>query len=60
MSDGPTVTLSAETVRWVERAVEGYDPLLATPAENTPEKLACWAVYGAIRRATTEPEGGDE
>lgn len=43
-----TVTLSEETIRWVEAAVRDYDPLKATTAENTPEKLACWAIASQL------------
>lgn len=51
ISNRIAVQLSAETVRWIELAVKDYDPLTATAAENTPEKLACWAIHNLIARA---------
>lgn len=45
-----TVTLSEQTIHWVEVAVKDYDPLTATTGENTPEKLVCWAVWCQLNR----------
>lgn len=48
--EGKTITLGEQTIQWVEKAVENYDPLNASTAENTPEKLACWAIHCLLQR----------
>lgn len=45
-----TVALSKETIRWIESAVKDYDPLYATTAENTPQKLVCWTLWCQLQR----------
>ena len=45
------IELSDQTIEWIELAVKDYDPTTATYEQNTPEKLACWAIHNVLSRS---------
>jgi hypothetical protein len=53
------IEISDETVAWVKKAVEDFDPMAAPPDEHNIKNWACYAVRNAIEKAERpEREGG--